>query len=340
MTVPEAIVTLWESAGEPTDLNPWLNSSSILYDPNTDLDDSSEGVRHYLQVLSEAQVMLSNWKTGRNRPIRFRDFQVSRNVKLTQDNTTHVATPYSLYAIDLTGLDPTSYLLTDAVESARISVTQTSTSYPGGVPTPVITTDTLMVMFVEPLTATSVRLHFREPLTVHAGTPTISVEFAFDRFNIETGNVTPDSPYLLLPTGFRNILKITTSDSNAPLQRAKDKSNFNNPDLTTGTPTQWYSIGKRIFFDVYFEEPTWFVVEYQKVPSRLTSINDSFEIPEQWHSVLLIVVEYQTAKRQQQHDLVSVKFSHIDRLIGHLRLDSEEDFIRAKTGRIYVQRSE
>lgn len=338
MTIPEAIVELWESGGEPSDLNPWLNSSSILYDPNTDLDDTSEGVKHYLRVLSKAQVLLSNWKTGRNKPVRFRDFQVSRNVKLTQDNTTYTCTKISDHVIELTGLALNSYLLTDAVESSSCTISQSSLTYPEGIPTPVLTEDTLMAMFIEPMSTTSVRIHFREPMTVHEFTPTVTVKFLFDRFSVETGTVTADSPYLLLPDEFRNILNVTLADSSSVLKRAPDKTQLNNPDLSTGTPTMWYSIGKKIYFDVYFEEPTWFIVEYQRLPARLTSITNNFEIPEHWHEVLIIIGEYIAAKRQQQFDLIAVKYSHIDRLIGSLRLDSEEDHVRAKTGGVYVQR--
>ena len=341
MTVPEAIAQLWDTAGEPTDLNPWLDAPGLAYDPNTDLDPASEGVAHYLRILSQAQIILSNWKTRRNKPIRFKDFQVSRNVKLTQDSTTYTCTRFSDYAIDIIALPPTSYLLTDAIESAAATVTLTSTTYPGGIPTVGSTEDTLMVMFVEVLTATSVRLHFREVLSTHVNTPTGSVEFAFDRFNIERGVVIPDSPFLLLPDDYRNILKITPADSASPLGRAASKENLNNPGMTTGTPTTWYSIGKKIYFDVYFDEPTWFVVEYQKLPSNLTVeagvIPVLFEIPEQWHEVLILIGEYQTAKRLQQHDLVAVKFSHVGRLIDTLRLDSEEEHIRSKTGGIKVQ---
>jgi hypothetical protein len=80
MNTRDMIIELWELAGEPSDLDPFYEAAPTTTPDQ--LDPASAGVAHYLREISNAQVMLSNWKTSRGRAIRFKKFFNQRNVKV------------------------------------------------------------------------------------------------------------------------------------------------------------------------------------------------------------------------------------------------------------------
>ena len=331
MTIGEAIYRLWENAGEPTDLDPWLDTA-VDYDPDTELDPNSQGVRYFLRALSDAQIELANWKTNGRRPIRFRDFQVSRNAKLTLNDTTYDCTRLTDTSIRIS--NPPAYLLTDAAESCRCDILHVSLE--DGEETE--TEDTLMAMYLEPAADGSyVDIYFREEMEEISNYVRMEVTLLFDRFTITRGDRVYDSPYLVMPDAYKMLLKVTDAENSAPLSRAANKEHLYNPDMTTGTPSQWYSIGKKIYFDVYFEEPRWFTIEYMKIPDELTSLDQEFELPVAWHEVLIEMVEYLLAKRGQERELQAIKFSNVNRLISHMRTDRDDDFVRDETGGLKIR---
>lgn len=353
MTTEEMIIQLWENAGEPTDLDP-LNSAGDAVDATTD------GAVHFIELISQAQKTLSNWKTNNGRPIRFKDFQVQRNVKLMLDEREHdivvesnVLSSSSI-TISKTNQDDTHFY-DNSLESALCEITFTYTDTQSTEdPKPVITvTEERMVMFVENNPSGSeffTALFFREPFDyptyvdengdtqrydLTAVGNSAKVKFFFDRFEIKNEGPERDSAYLAMPTSFRNILKVIDGDNGSVLTRATSKTNLFNLNLTTGDPSQFYVLGSKIYFDVYFEEPKWFVIEYQKLPETLTissGVLPSLEIPEHWHDVLIEMVEYNLAKRAQEKDLIAIKFSNINRLIAHLRTDEQEMSLRDDLG--------
>jgi len=281
--------------------------------------------------LTRAQVQLANWKNRRGRPVRFRNLYVSRNVKLSLDNTKYACDKLTETTIRISA--PPSYMMTGALESARCSIVQTDINGD-------LIEDTLMAMFVAPdPLGTYVDIHFREEITAStSAVVSTEVTFAFDRFKIMRGTPQVDTPYMLLPTSFRNILKVTEATGTSALAKPASKANLYNPLMTTGTPSQWYQLGDIIYFDTYFEEPLWFVVEYQKLPDELRSLTQPFEIPDQWHDVLLLLVEWETSRRAQENDMASRIRTDIDRLIDSLRIDAEEEHLRTDTGGIKLRK--
>jgi hypothetical protein len=366
MTSQEMIYQLWENAGEPSDLDPWIDDP-LTWDAETELNPNSRGVRHFIKLMSDAQIMLSNWKTTGNRPIRFKSFQVQRNAKLTLDDRTYAAVVGNNNAyLDITTDPFPAWMADSTVESSKCELTVThyndqveplnqaeiDQAIIDGDPIPaaeyplVATVYEQMVMFPE-VTGTTLRLYFREendmPSYIDSSTgvktyftlESSDVTFYFDRFAIHRTGVARDTAYLAMPTSFRNLLKVTDADNSAPLSRAGNKESLYNPNMNTGTPTQWFVLGDKIYFDVYFEEPRWFNIEYQKLPERLVILNGiipQLEIPDQWHDVLIEMVEYGLAKRAQENELVAVKFGNINKLISRLRTDEQENNLRDDLG--------
>jgi hypothetical protein len=349
MTTGEMITQVHENAGEPSDLDPWVPTPTYV-DPDADILLSSRGCRHYLKAISDAQILLSNWKTQTGKPIRFRSLQVQRNAKLTLDDQTEDCIiadgEKRLRIVKSTGTFA-AHFQDGSLESSRCDIAVTYQDDTGEIVTEEYTQMAMFSDFNVGNPDDTAILYFAEAFELPRDEDdnlrtilTSTVKFSFDRFKILRDNPALDSAYLAMPTSFRNILKVTDSESSSPLKRAYNKEALYNPTMTTGTPSEYYVLGDTIYFDVYFEEPRWFVVEYQKIPDRLQIVNSSLpplELPEEWHDVLVAVVDYNQAVRNQENDLAQKKASYVDWLIRHMRTDAQEDALRDDLGNYQIE---
>lgn len=347
MTIGEMISQIHENAGEPSDLDPWV-ASPTLYG-NADISLTSRGAHEYVKRISDAQITLANWKTNNNRPIRFHALQVQRNVKLTLDDQDEACTlsdgnDYITITQPIGTLGP--HFFDGTLESSSVEVT---TTHVGDDLQTVTTVYNQMAMFVEHIqnaTDDVVTIYFKETIDLPRDSSdvlyplvTTVAKFYFDRFKIARTGAIRDSAYMAMPTSFRNILKVTDADSASPLTLVHDKTALYNPELNQGTPSEYYVLGDVIYFDVYFEEPRWFVMEYQKLPDeiRITTSLPSLELPTEWHDVLIEVVGYNMAIRAQENELIAIKFSNINRLIARLRTDAQEQALREDMGNYQIE---
>lgn len=328
MTVRDMIVDMWVNGGEPNDLDPFQVDA-----PSQDsqyLDPNSYGVRYYMRELSQAQILLASWKTRRGRPIRFDKFMTQRNVKLGVEDNTVDCEIVDEYTIRIN--TPPTWMTPDKLESSRCTLVQDA-----GLDTE--TSETQVAMIVDYDLTGNIEIQFRDSITAITS-PTISpqVTLDFDRFFIDRTGVRGDGSAIAMPVTMTNVLRIVTADDGAKLDRVEDKEDLYNAQLTSGTPSQWYHLGDRVFMDVYIEEPIWLTFEYQRLPIDITNIDQEPEIPFKWHQVLLTLNEWQTAKRLQDFDKESILFSHLNNLIERIRLDNEEEFLREETGNVYVRK--
>ncbi len=330
MNVRETIAYLWELAGEPSDLDPWP-SDETEYD-SANLVANSFGVRYYLRELNAAQNTLANWKTRRGRPIRFMKFQTRKNVKLglsshDASNVTILGDDYTIRVTDPPSMDTEDYI--DTKVHLIFTDTGTGNTY---------TLDRLAVL-VESADATNLDFTFQEEIEYPEFTTyTLSVEFYFNAFRLIRTTNGGTGYTINLPTYTRNITAITGMANGSQLKRASAKTRLYDYNLTEGTPVSWYKNGEVIYFDSYLASPTWFIIDYQRLPVDVELDDEEFDIPKQWQDVILMLVEMRTAKRAQENERATVLRSQINSMIEQMRTDQEEEWIMEDTQGFKLQK--
>ncbi len=330
MDTTDFILRCWEYAGEPSDLDPLLTTGTNTPD---NLDSSSDGVAHYLRIINTAQLVLFNWRTSAGRPIRFKKFFVNQNVKLGISESSRIVTAVTKQddqTFQLASMP--SWATEETLENAMLRLTYTNDS-----------DETeeydYMVMYAFENTSGTVNVYLKEDIddTTLSGTTSFSVEFFFNHFMIDT-TADMDGFHAPLRSTARNILKVTELENGAVLSRPGFKENLIDPYLRTGVPKEYYTLGDHLYFDSYIEDPTWFNVEYQRLPADLETMVDDIDIPDEWHHVLLLICSWLETKRLKDLEEDMALKSQINQLINQMRTDIEEDFIRQKTGGMFVQK--
>ena len=333
MDIRNTIAYLWELSGEPSDLDIW-GSATVNYDPDVDIDTTSFGVRYYIRELNKAQNTLANWRTSRGRPIRFQKFQVRRNVFLGLEDYTSGAVSV-MDDTSIRVIDPPSMTVADYVDT-KVQIIYTSTDLATLDET---FTDEKLAVLVEGVDATTLEFTFLEDLEapVYSGY-TITAEFFFNAFRIVKSAIGGNGYNVNLPTYARNVTAITGMANGAPLTRANAKTKLYDFNMTEGVPIQWYKNGEVIYFDSYLASKTWFIFDYQRLPYEITSVDDDFDIPEQWLDVVYMLVEMSSAKRAQETERATILRSQVNSLINQLRTDQEEEWIMEDTQGFVIQK--
>ena len=330
MLTSEMIIDLWQLAGEPSDFDPFM--ANVNTQQVGDIDPDSDGVAHYLRQLSTAQQLLANWRSGRGRPIRFDKFLTRRNTKVGLTTKTHTAvrTIGDDYVLSITN-NP-DYLVADYMEGAKASLLYT---YALGE----IFEEEIEVVYAEQ-NGLNLDLIFRDALTDPVITyTTLTVTLNFNRFDILRNNTRQvEAAYLALPTNFRNILKVISMKDGVEIYPAASKEALDDYAQTLGDPTKYYVLGDRMYLDAYVEDPYWLTIEYQRLPNAITSVDQVSDIPEQWHEVLILFVEWHSAKLMHENEKSQMILAEINRFIGQLRTDQEENWHRQETGGIGIQK--
>lgn len=331
MTVRDAIVDLYELDGEPSNYDPWM-TNTVDYDPATELDGTSRGARHYMRKLSRAQIALANWRTRNKRPIRFHKFLTRKNVKVGLDTQGYTASRITGDAYTLRLISPPSYLEPELLEGCRVDITYTDV----GTAT---FTESVQVTLADQ-NGLNIDLQFRDPLEDPAfAYVNVTADLYFNNFVIRATDVRPaEAIYMALPSRYRNILKVIDMSTSNEVFVAESKEALDDYTLAAGTPTQYYALGEHIWFNTYLTEPFWFTIEYQRLPVNITSIDDNFDIPEQWHEVLMLIVQWQEAKRLYENERSQLLRGEIQNWIEQLRTDDEEMWARTNTSGFYIRK--
>ena len=321
MTVTDAVIELWQLAGEPSDFDPF-DTGGVTLDP------ASNGTLHYLRQLSLAQQTLANWRTSGRRPIRFDKFMTRKNVKVGYTTQDYACTVIDKYTLRL--ITPASHVEPELLESSKIIFTYTPA---GGVET------------AEEIEATiadqngvNIDLGFRDEMDADiAQSGTCSIHF--NQFDVRVSSTrATEGETLVLPINFRNIVKLISMADSGEIFQAESKEALDDYNQTLGTPTKYYGLGDKIYLDTYLEEPFWLTVEYQRVPNDLALPTDSFDIPTQWHGVLILLVEWNTAKMMHENEKSQMLLGEVNRIIGTMRTDQEEAWLRTNTSGVQIRR--
>lgn len=327
LALREAIADLWDLTGELSDLDPWGATTSDNPDPETDLDGNSYGVRYFLRRLSDAQYKLANWKTNRRRPLRFKSLNAVTNIKLGLTSQGYAA-QQTASSGTLRATIPVVGMAPEDFEGAKIDVTVRSLN----TETNTISEDLVsyMVVFAQVIDNTWVDLTFREDIDYGTGILLdISVEYHFNKFRIATRDTSvPDGFNLAFPQGIKTLLKITDLDDGTELSKAYRKDDLVDSGLTTGKPKQWYIMGSYVYFDTYVEDAYWLRFEYVRHPETMTTIDDEFDLPEEWVDILVFIAKFYIDQSRMENAKSQVTKSDIDYWISRRRAEIEDDFLR------------
>lgn len=333
----EAIADLWDLTGELSDLDPWGASTGIDPDPATDLDPNSYGVRYFLRRLSDAQGKLANWKTNRRRPLRFSTLNDVTNIQIGLDTQNYqaqlTADPRTLRV-----LIPTYGMTAESFDESRIDLAITTVNTETGVLS--TTTNTYMTVFADVVDAVWVDLTFREDIDIPEGSlVSMSASYYFRKFRIrDRVSAKPDGYNLHFPRGLKTILKLTDLDDSTTLSKSYRKDDLVDSGLSLGKPTEWYTMGNYLYFDSYIEEPFWLRFEYIRYPDTLTSLDSSFDIPEDWVDILVMIATFHIEQSRQENQKSQVTKNDIDYWISRRRAEIEDEFLRDELGAFYVEK--
>jgi hypothetical protein len=87
---------------------------------------------------------------------------------------------------------------------------------------------------------------------------------------------------------FVEILKIIDLEQQQIIRPAPRSSDYPNFLYSTGDPRRWYRFGNKLYFDNNIDENRWFIMEYYRLPSDMSSDSDEPEIPEMYHWAIVL----------------------------------------------------
>ena len=118
-----------------------------------------------------------------------------------------------------------------------------------------------------------------------------TVNPAFDS-TMEAQSVTVwQSGYALAnPNQIKSIQKVWNHNEGTEMERAPREERFFTENIEIEQPTQFYEVGKTLYFNVVPEEDLWVRVMFERVPTSLLtlSLTDEPEIPSQFHWGMLL----------------------------------------------------
>lgn len=283
MTLDEAVLTLYETLGEPTDFRP-TGADWVTLDP------TSTGYQRLANLLNSGQTACANFKTRRGSQIRFGNLVANTNVTIKE-----ISAPF-----DIDGLDPYKmYINKSDLPNPAIPELSTSGRFENSFftiydetydvdwdnyddvtgrweiyltePVPTDPTDRTVYItknsfYFLPPSHPWVGENFREPTTISYGTP--------------KGNLT-------------YVLKINNLTDQEEVRRANMNEDFLQTYNENDTPTEFVLFGKEIRFNTIPPTGTRFNVEYYRTPTRLSDGGENFEIPEQFHYGIIMWATWQ-----------------------------------------------
>ena len=332
MTVREIVAYLWELAGEPSDKDPW-SPDAVDYNEETEMDVNSFGYTYYLRELNKAQNFLANMRTSKGRPIRFKKFFTRKNVRLGLSESSNsfgaeVIDDYTLRITDPPTMDTDYYVDTKVtiIYTNLADTTKTSEQ------------DRLIVQ-AEAYDTNHLDLTFMEEIDDSIyDTYSVGAELYYSAFKVDKEAGSSSGYHIILPSTARNILSVMDMKTGTKLSKAPSKDNLYNPNMTEGSPSQWWDSGSYLYFDLYLSEPKWFTISYQRLPESLTTTSTSLDIPAEWQDVIIMIVEMNQAKMMQESEKAVVLRSQINSIINQMRTDQEEEWLDTETSGFVIKR--
>jgi hypothetical protein len=283
MTLDEAILTLYETLGEPTDFRP-TGADWVTLDP------TSRGYIRLRDLLNAGQTACANFKQSNGAQARFSNLIATTNVTTKEINTTFDidnTNEYKIYInkadlpnpatpeVSTSGRFEDSFLLIDE-ETYTVDwdnyddLTQRWEIYltePRDTDSLVrdVTINKNSFMFLPP-THPWVGENFRAPSVISNG--------------VGKGNLT-------------YVLKINNITDQEEVEKASYSEDFLFTSNEYDTPTQYILLGKNIKFNNIPPADLRFAIDYYRTPSKITDGGEEFELPEQFHYGIIMWATWQ-----------------------------------------------
>lgn len=151
----------------------------------------------------------------------------------------------------------------------------------------------------------------------------------------ETGSV--DGIALSPRTTFKGALKLTSLEDGVDLPLAEGTENFSGGLLDTGTPSEFFVQGTRLYFNVAPDEARWYRIEYEHIPASLTTGTEEFALPAPWDQVIILMARWWVLIRYgETQDAYAAKRDYQE-FLASLTLPGEDlgDRTPTGTGRLY-----
>jgi len=87
---------------------------------------------------------------------------------------------------------------------------------------------------------------------------------------------------------FLEILRIEDIENQKVIEKATNMESFINIGTSTGDPTKWYRFGNKLIFNYHLDEEKWYKMEYYRTPAEMSTATDEPEIPEIYHWAMVL----------------------------------------------------
>lgn len=285
MTLEEAILEVYTRTDEQSDLDPYVGGVVSLTAP---------GALLIRNALNQAQRVISTWKFPNGVRMRFR---ANRRESLV----------YSLYpSVTILGWD-SNKTLTWAVAGAADS------AYRFGVLELEISGTSYEYLILDS-TATTCLIGAAPPSDPSG----IVGNVRLSRYepNVSPGWIADDyiSPIEFLDISSRTILS-----------RGQSRDSFSTSLLNSGSPSQWTIDGPFVVFNAAPQEQQYFLMRYYGYPAEVTSLTDSFALPEAFHEAIVQWACWWAYRRISENTSAYAQMRTLSDLMSILRTEADFD---------------
>jgi hypothetical protein len=270
MTLAEIRTAIWQNLGEPTDLDP-------------SLDTTYNSGPYLTWVANEAQRQIAKWKdktTGRHLRIRSLQnemFYYSTVITETISAVNNDTFPYYIdvdegnigsgddryngWVLEVTSGDADGDILTITdydSENSRLYVSEAFSS--------------------DPAADDTIKLYKRFDILLPS-------EHSWVDEHIQLPAV---SDLYLGEGNLIDVLSIVDMENDIELEHAGRTEKFPHFIKTTGNPTKWYRYGNKIYYNINIDENIWYRLEYYRMPANMTDNTDEPEIPSLFHWAMVL----------------------------------------------------
>lgn len=263
MTVEDMMTEIWESIGEPSDIDPTDSSGSI--------DSSTDGFARILKWINRGYNRIWNWRFRDGTLLRFSAQYATKNFQGVVYSGTAVSgsaagivlpsgtyqssddyyNDWLIYLHSGTGSGQTRYVADYAGSSRNVIPAEDFSTAPDS--------------------DTQFSLYKRHMKFLVAGATGV------------TDNIDLDPKEDLF-----TVLKVVDLVDEQELAEGLRTDSYAGSRTEYGTPSTYYVYGDTLYFDIALDEGRWYQLEYLKQPSELTSTGDSPDIPSIWHEGILL----------------------------------------------------
>lgn len=136
---------------------------------------------------------------------------------------------------------------------------------------------------------------------------------------------------------YRGLLKLTDITDGIDLQVSEKVEAFPSQMTTLGNPQYFFVVGGRIYFDQAVESIRWYRLEYEVSPADLTDVGETFNLPEPWEGLILLMSRWWILVRYgETEDAYAAKRDYQEMASSmSLPYESTGDRTSSGTGRLF-----